>query len=867
MSPLHLTLDDRAAQDPSVAGGKAAALARLRHAGFHIPAGRVLTRDFFTPWFEALRAHDAWAGLSAPETRPAACATLQTAARTLEASPEQLAALPEADGLWAVRSSSPEEDLEGASFAGGYTTVLGVPRDGLLDAIRSCFASALDERVLTYKEQHGFDPLTPRIAVLLQHQLDPEAAGVAFSVDPHTNDYDLCAIDAAPGLGESVVAGSVTPDHFVVDTFSGEVVQATPGTAGHALRIGEGGGVQRHGLKETAGPCLTKPQAIRIAELARSVEEALGAPMDIEWAIEDGELFLLQARPITAWVPLPPSMITAPGECRRLYQDLGLSGGLTINAPLSPMGQSWMQRFATHLVSTYVGDLPRDMGPEDALWFLDGGRMYQDLSNVLWMSTPGMLGRSVRSTDALVGDILAAVDGRRYRARKRPRWLSPWVLVAYPRAVWRIRGLLKRAVRSALRPEQARRELDERVAAFRAEMAALPEAAPEDLIHDHAQRVIQHVLETTMPGLLLAIMGAGLLERLVPRRLRDHVAPLTLGFADNEVVRMGLALHALGPLMGDVSAEQAGAALQDGTAPAPLQDAWGRFVAAFGWRGPHEMDLASPRYADDPAAALKQVSRDGAFDPGAVLAHSAEARKQAWATVRAQVGWLRRPLLTWAYRLNAAFGGTRDTPKHDYLMFFAALRRSLLQEGRQLVASGRLDAPEDVLQLTLEDLRAAEDDPALDLRALTREHGAFIAQLRQVVRAFPAVIDSRGRILRPAPGPETPGELRGTPVSAGIVRGRVRVLLDPADGPLQPGEILVAHTTDPGWTPLFVHAGAVVLEVGGVLQHGAVVAREYGLPCVSGILDAIDRLQDGELVEVDGDAGVVRRLEKDGAPV
>jgi len=251
----------------------------------------------------------------------------------------------------------------------------------------------------------------------------------------------------------------------------------------------------------------------------------------------------------------------------------------------------------------------------------------------------------------------------------------------------------------------------------------------------------------------------------------------------------------------------------------------------------------------------------GGFDPVEATAASVRARRAAYETILGAVGPLRRWLLRRAHRWIDAFGGARDTPKHAYLLFFAAARRRLLRDGAALAAAGRLDRAEQVVDLTLDDLEAAAADPSVDLRARRAENTRFTDSLRAHVRAFPAVIDSRGRILRPEPGPATPGMLTGTPISPGVARGPAVVLTTPGEKPVRPGDVLVAHTTDPGWTPLFVNAAAVVLEVGGVLQHGAVVAREYGKPCVAGIIDAVDRLEDGQWVEVDGAAGTVKKIE------
>ncbi|MEX2500053.1 MAG: PEP-utilizing enzyme [Wenzhouxiangellaceae bacterium] len=231
----------------------------------------------------------------------------------------------------------------------------------------------------------------------------------------------------------------------------------------------------------------------------------------------------------------------------------------------------------------------------------------------------------------------------------------------------------------------------------------------------------------------------------------------------------------------------------------------------------------------------------------------------------ASVGALRRVLLRRANRRIELFAGTRDTPKHLMVLSNYAVRRRALAAGCRLVQAGRLDAPDDVFDLTSEELDAAFRDSTLDLREIRECRMQFRRKLDAHVVTFPPVIDSRGRILRPPSQHETPGLFRGMAVSPGLVRGPVKILQNPHDKRVAKGDVLVAYTTDPGWTPLFVNAAAIVLEVGGVLQHGAVVAREYGKPCVVGIDRITEKLRDGQRVEVDGAAGTIRLLPPESA--
>jgi len=327
---------------------------------------------------------------------------------------------------------------------------------------------------------------------------------------------------------------------------------------------------------------------------------------------------------------------------------------------------------------------------------------------------------------------------------------------------------------------------------------------------------------------------------------------------------MGIALHRLARLLTPADVEDVARLSERVRAremPAEFLREWDAFLSRYGCRGPLEMDVASPRYADDPSLAVRQMSfmvGEEGFDPAAAQAGHVKERQSAYEELVRRSGWLRRPLLRRIYRVRELFGGTRDTAKHHAVLFLYALRKRALIEGRRLVEEGRLDAAEDVFALTFDDLQAAASDASVDLRKRSADRAAAVEALRTRVTEFPVVIDSRGRILRPPRREERVGEATGVAVSPGVATGRIKVLHNPYEKRVDRGDVLVAYTTDPGWTPLFVNAAAVLLEVGGVLQHGAVIAREYGKPCVVGIDGLMSRFHDGQTVEVDGTAGVVR---------
>jgi phosphohistidine swiveling domain-containing protein len=859
-------------------GGKGYSLIRMAEAALPVPPGAVLTTEFFAPWFEAIRASSTWTTLANanPDAWPALSGELKSLCSDLALTSDQRETLeelrrrlpaPKEGELAAVRSSSTEEDLVSASFAGGYETKLGVRWGELEHALQHCFSSIFDLRVFVYKCHHGFDVLSPRIAVVVQQQIASEVAGVGFSLNPLTNDYDEAVIDANWGLGESVVAGLASPDHFVIDKVSGKLIQKELGAKQVSIWLGRGGGIVERQRYRSTELTLSEVQLAELVDVLGRIEDLFGRPMDVEWAYAHDRLHVLQARPITTYIPLPSEMVTNPGERRRLYADAALSQGFTTNEPISPLGLAWIVDILySSVLKRFAG--VQDFTPAGGLVFAAGCRFYMNLSNTMWMGmTPKVMAKSAAATDALLAAIIATIDPKRYRAAKRPPWLRLGLLFFIPRALWALRGLFWNLLWSVFTPGRARRRYQRNVDDFEAKMT-------ENLDYDlplvpftrtHTETLWPDMFNVTLPALFAGLASPSF---LIPRKLRKEGAladELRRGFVGNLVVEQAVALFRLTKGLGladfdDI--EELAARIEKREMPFEFMSEWEAFLRRFGWRGPHEMDPASPRYADDPKLALEPMSFmavEGGLDPEVAHQHSIEARRNAYEELLRCSGWLRRVLLRHTHRLVELFGGTRDTPKYHAVLLSYAIRKRALIEGKHLVEQGRLDAAEEVFDLTFRDLEAASRHPDLDLRGLRRERTRF-AKLSAHVTEFPQVIDSRGRILRPPRRGAKPGELLGMAVSPGAVTGPVKVLRSPRDKPVEKGDVLVAYTTDPGWTPLFVNAAAVVLEVGGILQHGAVIAREYGKPCVAGVDRVMSRLRDGQTVEVDGTAGVIRLL-------
>ena len=861
-------------------GGKAASLVRLAASGFRVPEGVVLPAAWFSRWWEELRATQAWARFAQAEAGPLGehCTAVQAAARELRYPVEMRSALDEverlvaswgADATCAVRSSSPEEDLAGASFAGGYVTLLGVATGGIEAAVRECFISALAERVVAYKRQHGFDIHQPSIAVLVQRQVESDVAGVGFSLNPITNDFDEAVIDANFGLGESVVSGEVTPDHFVVDKPGREILERRLGSKALSRWVRPGGGVELRERDRSDEASLSDAQVLELTQVLERLEVVYGHPVDIEWAYVQGELHLLQSRPVTTYMPLPPEMQTAPGARRRLYQDGALSDGPTTNKPLTRLSLDSFDLMIGSLCASFGIRYGEDEPEDGSFYVFAGSRIYVDFSKVLWLVSPKRMVGLVDLMDPLLGRTLMALDRKRYMPERRPSVFSPLPLLrTLARGLWKGRRILWLSLLSFVSIPRFKRGFQRDVREYEQAVAGLPVDAPISDVRALNDRFVKVLMEAGMPAIYPWTTAGALLERARKKAKTPEIAALfdsmNRGFEGELIIDMGIEMFALTRLI-DASEfediEALGRKIQARSVPEAFLHAWDEFVRRYGCRGPLEMELRSPRYGDTPELLLHQLATIAkapeAHDPRVAHERAVEERKRATASLLSGAKWLQRRKLNLIARWIDAYAGERDTPKHHWVMLATAMRRNVLALGERLVKAGRLDSVDDVFHLKWSELEAAQSDPAFDLRSLALEHGRSFRRVESQVKEFPPLIDSRGRIPRPLPEPDD-AALEGLGISPGVARGPIKVLHDPYEKQVEPGDVLVAYTTDPGWTPLFINAAAIILQVGGVMQHGGVVAREYGKPCVAGIERVLTRFEDGQIVEVDGSSGRVR---------
>mgnify|MGYP002632054570 CR=1 FL=1 len=907
----RLILGLREGRDGRRLGGKAQALADLLRAGFPVPPACVVTTD-------ALDRHIADAGLAplceavaraaASGDGDRARAAAQAAAAAIEVAPLSAAleaelgpawselaeaplrpgAAPEEPALFVVRSSAPGEDGAERSYAGQFETVINVAGLGRIrDAIRTVWASWYSDRAMDYRLRSGVPvPALPAMAVLLQRLVPPRASGMLFTAHPVTGCRTEMVLEAGPGLGEALASGRVLPDFFVLERRDGGTLRiAERGVATKQWRLMPlppgSGRLEFRPLpaKEQKKPCLDDAELRRIAQLGLDVEERLGGPVDLEWTLDPkGRLHLLQARPVTALAedarPLPtaqelrarPVLWTQRFSGERWTQQATPLGWSVIQPVLHHFieweraSEGWLEGSAPtrlyrgrpyfnvsifrHLVFRMPGGSP----PQFVLEFFPPGEQDELRRGAPRLPNLGLVA-------SIFGQVLSEKRWQRYRFNLLTNH-TEW--------------------------ERFRPGFEGRIQALSLDFDSVDEGLVEV---DRAQQLMLEYMSIHLLSLLFAHLFYEALDKALASWVGlEGEAIRSALVADPEENRTLLTNKALWKLAREAGRHPAVAErLQQGAlgvdelerlegGPA-FRQALDAFLAEFGHRSAASYEIFATRWADSPDMVLGLVAAvlRGGDTPAAVETRRAEERAHAQElvrqrmrrTLRRRVAPWRPGVFAWLLEHTRRYMALRENQRFVFDRLLLRTKRIFERTGALLERDGRLAAGEDLVFLELEELRG--------LASGALEPGTAAARIRDRRDEFDRNVElSHPDFLEGQEGEALPGEegtprwLVGQPISPGTVRGTVRILrsLDDA-GKLQPGDILVARATDPGWTPLFLTAKGLILELGSVLSHGAVVAREYGLPAVVNVDGATRRLKDGMIVTVDGDRGrvVVHRAE------
>ncbi len=843
-----------------VVGGKGAYLGELsRIEGVRVPAGFCVTTDAFRRIMAGAPSIDDRLGRLSrlnPGDRESIRTLSAEIRRAIEGIPipdDVAAAVTSAiaqlgeRAAYAVRSSATAEDLPTASFAGQQDTYLNVvgPAE-ILQHVSRCWASLFTERAVTYRLRNGFGHRKLHMAVVVQQMVFPQAAGILFTADPVTGNRKVASLAASFGLGEGLVSGLVNAD--VYEVRDGEVVAKAVAAKQLAIHASPAGGTEEQTLEpeRQEQPALTDAQVVRLAQLGQRIEAHFGCPQDIEWCLVDDDFQIVQSRPITTLFPIPE---VGDGE-NHVYVSVG--HGQMMTDPMKPLG-----------LSVWQLTTPRPMNEA-------GGRLFVDVTRALGSPTSraGLL-EVMGKSDPLIRDALETILDRGDFIPSlpgegpvgAPAGDAPAPIETDPAIVAELIGRTQSSI------AMLKRNIRTKVG-----------SALVDFILEDIQELKRILFDPQSHQVFMSAMEAawGLNEQLQAwLGEKNAVDTLTQSVPHNVTSEMGLALLDVADVirphpevvafLRHVEDESFLDELVKLAGGREARDAILAWLDKYGMRCVGEIDITRPRWSERPTTVVPVILGNiKNFESGAGKGRFEQGRQEAWEKEQELLERL-RALPDGERKAEEAkrmidrvrtFIGYREYPKYGMVSRYFVYKQALLEEAERLVQAHVLHEKEDIFYLRFEELQ--------DVVRMNQVDGQLIRERKEAFRSYqaltpPRVLTSDGegiagayrRVDLPA------GALVGLPVSAGTVEGRARVILDMAEADLEPGDILVTAYTDPSWTPLFVTIKGLVTEVGGVMTHGAVIAREYGLPAVVGVEHATRLIQDGQRIRLHGTDGYV----------
>ncbi len=762
------------------------------------------------------------------------------------------------ENAYAVRSSATAEDLPTASFAGQQDTYLNIMgKQPILSHVSKCWASLYTDRAVAYRIQNGFDHRKVQLAVVVQKMVFPQVAGILFTADPVTSNRKVTSIDAGFGLGEALVSGLVNADVYKVR--NSQIIAKKISTKKLAVFASRTGGtiLQEIPPEQQDKQALTDEQIVQLARIGRKIEEHFGQPQDIEWCLVDSTFYIVQSRPITALFPIPE----ANDQENHVYVSVGHQQMMT--DALRPLGLSFFQLIAARPMDTA------------------GGRLFVDIAQDLASSAKrdiivNVLGKS----DPLLQDALRTVLEREdfiktppndvkepnpTNSNRGPSPLDFQTLNDYDPQV--VADLIKRSQTS--------------IGELKREIQTKSGAALFDFIREDIQKFRKNSSDSQSMDVIMTAMNASswINEKMMAWLGEKNVADtLSRSVPNNITSTMGLELLDVADrirpypelihYLQNVKDERFLDQLIQFDGGQEARNAICSYLDKYGMRCAGEIDITNPRWSEKPTTlVLLILGNIRNFEPNASHLKFEQGRQEALKKEQELLERLQQlpdgeqKAIETKHMISLVrnLSGYREYPKYGIVSRYFIYKQALLKEAEGLVLAKVIHEKEDSYYLAFEELHEVVRAKALDYQLISKRKAEYILHERLTP---PRVITSDGEIIAGEYKREhLPfGAMVGLPVSSGLIEGRARVILKLNDADLEDGDILVTTFADPSWTPLFVSLGGLVTEVGGLMTHGAVIAREYGLPAVVGVENATKLIKDGQRIRVHGTEGYVEIL-------
>ena len=895
-------LNSKILPEISRVGGKGYSLIKLSSLHLNVPNGIILSVNFFNEWIDKIKASNLYKQfieLLQKEKNTDDCSSIlnqikEWSLSNLNLRKEHVNAIEQHlksifpneynKILYAVRSSSPEEDLSGASFAGNYETYLGIKFDSIEKYILKSFISCLDYRVFKYKLEKGFNVSEIKIAIVIMKQINCDVSGVGFSINPVNNDYDEAVITSNFGIGESVVGGIVTPDEYIVNKISKKIISKKLGSKDKIVKLNINNNetsILEQNEENKKQSSLNDKLLMDIVDNIINIEQHYQIPIDIEFGVENNILYILQARPITTYNIIPKELSTLPNEKRQLYFDatLAVQG---FEKPISTLGSSIFKKFAHYIGMKILGSDNFDNIRKSAVDSI-GGKLLLNVSNVMTKVPMEFLSKAANNINKGFAEILTKY-GEQYKNEK----VCYEIDVSLFGMAWRLP--IKRFIFYNYYAQSSKENLEYYINIFinfydkyikdnfKSNIPIL------DILNKMMDDLSNIFRDNIIPILFLAV-GKGLLplnkifdENFKDKpELKEDLNNLSKSLPYITIL-MGLDLYHLTKYLNkndykDKTQEEFYKDFLNKKFPKDFYTNFELFIKKYGFRGEGEFDIKNERYSENPKTLLNQIYStlllyDENHNPQKDFDDNNKKRPEIFKKLK---NLLKDKNIAdqfeEAYNFVINYLYFRESPKYYLIYVISRIKELILQRSNILLQKKLINNIEDIYKLdinSLNDILINVEKYSKDQISNQMKKDNKLNEIFSTWKRTPILFDSRGKIFTPEKKVSNKkNELVGDTVSFGKIRGKAKVLNSVNEKEFNPGEILVTKATDPGWTPLIINCGGIVLEVGGMLQHGALVSREFNKPCVVGIDNVTKIIKDGEEIEVDAIEGVVRLLDRE----
>lgn len=833
-------------------GAKAKKLIEMNMAGFTIPEGIILSVDFFKPWLNEIKSSSEWISLLENPSKENSNIVKAKAEKILFTQEQKELLMLSLENLpgerFAVRSSSPEEDLTNISFAGMYESYLGIKKENLEEFIIKCFSSCFDFRLITYKLQNKIGLESTEIAIIIQRQIKSSSSGVAFSLNPINNAFDEVFINASYGLGEAIVSGLVNPDSYVVDSSKNEIIYKKINNKKFALNLKASGGTEKIKIANPTSQCLKDEEIIKLSKLIKKLESYYNHPVDMEWTFEDNKLYLLQVRSITTHFPFFKELLTKPGENKRFYIDIML---LTqgFSQPLSVLGLDlWIYMIDQLKMNTMT---PQINGSAPAIY----GKEYLSITAFKKIFGKRQTSTFIGSFDTNLKKIFKDINldehafiGEVEGTKNYKKVVLKSIIKVLPSA---LKGLFGDYKKEIDKYKETSREIIEAT-------KKLKDNGDFSSISKSGLTLMSKSINS-IPIIMSGFLAKNSISKIfVGDKLEKEISALNMNLEGNPTSQMNyiLFLMASHKDFQEVSSkDEFIERLKKRDFSKAFLNLFDQFMEKYSCRVFKEIDVASKRIYEDLGLLYNKLIKINTEDNHILKVQ--EKRQIAYNKLfkYAKSKGKEKKFIKSANKLKATFG-YREHPKYLLIFIISKLHDICLEIANQWVEEGRLEEAYHIFDLKADQISQGQKDPYFNLNKARLENLSGYLD----TNLWPLVIDSRGKIYIPKLEIKN-GDFIGQAIAPGKVIGPAKILKTPYEKFLNPGEILVVKATEPSWTPIFTNASGIIMEIGGPLQHGGIIAREYGIPCVSGLMGFMDKIKDGDILEVDGSSGLVKILD------